>query len=472
MISSMLGVGKKILFVSEKIAALNVVYENLRRVRLSEFALELHSNKANKKEFIENMYRTTTLPRYDFEYQTRFLATKYEYFRNNLHNYDRYLHEIIPSLGVSLFNLYSIYLDTKNEPVPYELKFMDTFNLMDMDRISKTLRDFAGCSKIIGFSDYRESPLYGLIQISEEYIKSGLRADIEASLDLLKKIEGVRKELHVIGLDASNIIDAMKSLEVTDKIVQIKQYKPIYMFKKNRLLINDMIKKYLSYSKEIKTDILNVYKEEVLTLDFAKIRQDYARKLKETKGISKSQTKEFKELDSKVQSYRVAKAKPEVVVEELNDLAKLKAYKAQADNAAISINKALGCDAITNLRQILLDIKVVDQLPDKSISTQAFNNLKAAWETCDLYFSEQQAEYKNLLNLSRIFKIKQFNITSCTIKEAYDRVAEVNQERNHISNYRRTLEIIDELKEKNAEEFLYYYLDNNYNLDEISQRFK
>ena len=472
MISSMLGVGKKILFVSEKIAALNVVYENLRRVRLSEFALELHSNKANKKEFIENMYRTATLPRYDIELKTRFLGTKYEYFRNNLNNCESNLHEVIPSLGVSLFDLYSIYLDTKSEPVPYELKFMDTYNLMDMDRISKSLRDYAGYAKIIGFSDYRESPLYGLNQISEEYIKMGLRADIEASLDLLKKIEGIRLPLKGVGLDASNIIDAMKAIEIADKIVQIKQYRPLYMFKKNRVIINDMIKKYMSYSKEIKTDILNVYKEDILALELPKIRADYARMMKETKGIFKSQTKEFKELDLKVQSYRVAKAKPEVVVEELNDLAKLKAYKAQAENAAASITKALGSDALQNLRQILLDIKAVDSLPDMSISTQAFTMLKNAWEANDLDLEEQQAEYKNLLNLSRIFKIKQFNITSCTIKEAYDRIDEVNKERNHISNYRRTLEIIDELKDKNAEEFLYYYLDNQFDLDEISQRFK
>ena len=211
------------------------LYICLRRVRLSEFALELHSNKANKKEFIENMYRTATLPRYDIELKTRFLGTKYEYFRNNLHNYESNLHEVIPSLGVSLFDLYSIYLDTKSEPVPYELKFMDTYNLMDMDRISKSLRDYAGYAKIIGFSDYRESPLYGLNQISEEYIKMGLRADIEASLDLLKKIEGVRLPLKGVGLDASNIIDAMKAIEIADKIVQIKQYRPLYMFKKIKL---------------------------------------------------------------------------------------------------------------------------------------------------------------------------------------------------------------------------------------------
>ena len=49
--------GKKVLFVSEKLAALNVVYEKLKQAGLEEVCLELHSHKANKKEFIAELCR-------------------------------------------------------------------------------------------------------------------------------------------------------------------------------------------------------------------------------------------------------------------------------------------------------------------------------------------------------------------------------------------------------------------------------
>lgn len=49
--------GKKVLFVSEKMAALEVVYKRLRAVGLSEFCLELHSHKANKREVIKELAR-------------------------------------------------------------------------------------------------------------------------------------------------------------------------------------------------------------------------------------------------------------------------------------------------------------------------------------------------------------------------------------------------------------------------------
>lgn len=54
-IAHCLGEGKRVLFVSEKMAALEVVYRRLRDVGLSEFCLEVHSNKARKVEVIEQL---------------------------------------------------------------------------------------------------------------------------------------------------------------------------------------------------------------------------------------------------------------------------------------------------------------------------------------------------------------------------------------------------------------------------------
>jgi hypothetical protein len=50
--------GKKVLFVSEKMAALEVVKRRLDRLHLGAACLELHSNKTNKKALIEELRRT------------------------------------------------------------------------------------------------------------------------------------------------------------------------------------------------------------------------------------------------------------------------------------------------------------------------------------------------------------------------------------------------------------------------------
>ena len=54
-IGHLLGKGKTVLFVSEKTAALEVVYNRLDKVGLSRFCLELHSNKARKADVLKQL---------------------------------------------------------------------------------------------------------------------------------------------------------------------------------------------------------------------------------------------------------------------------------------------------------------------------------------------------------------------------------------------------------------------------------
>lgn len=55
--------GKKVLFVAEKMAALEVVKRRLENIGLGPLCLELHSNKANKKTVLEELSRTLNVGR-------------------------------------------------------------------------------------------------------------------------------------------------------------------------------------------------------------------------------------------------------------------------------------------------------------------------------------------------------------------------------------------------------------------------
>src|SRR5207245_7582856 len=55
MIADLLDRQKTVLFVSDKAAALDVVYARLRAAGLSEFVLELHSHKATRKEVAKQL---------------------------------------------------------------------------------------------------------------------------------------------------------------------------------------------------------------------------------------------------------------------------------------------------------------------------------------------------------------------------------------------------------------------------------
>lgn len=50
-----LAIGRKVLFVAEKMAALQVVYRRMEKIGLAHLCLELHSNKANKKSVLDQL---------------------------------------------------------------------------------------------------------------------------------------------------------------------------------------------------------------------------------------------------------------------------------------------------------------------------------------------------------------------------------------------------------------------------------
>lgn len=58
LIAHCLAEDKRVLFVAEKIAALDVVYRRLREVGLGEFCLELHSNKSRKLDVLSQLQRS------------------------------------------------------------------------------------------------------------------------------------------------------------------------------------------------------------------------------------------------------------------------------------------------------------------------------------------------------------------------------------------------------------------------------
>ncbi len=58
MIGALMHAGKSVLFVSEKIAALDVVKNRLKDSGLESYLLELHSHKTNRKDVASELLRT------------------------------------------------------------------------------------------------------------------------------------------------------------------------------------------------------------------------------------------------------------------------------------------------------------------------------------------------------------------------------------------------------------------------------
>ena len=96
MICQLLATGKTVLFVSEKTAALEVVYRRLHQIGLGERCLELHSAKAKKSEVIAQLARSWgSLNKHNINWEKE--AERLAQVRNELNTYVEHLHLIYPN---------------------------------------------------------------------------------------------------------------------------------------------------------------------------------------------------------------------------------------------------------------------------------------------------------------------------------------------------------------------------------------
>ena len=106
-VAELLATGKKVLFVSEKMAALEVVKDRLDSVGLGDFCLELHSHKSNRQEVLTELERTLSieLPKKTWQNQ---LLDQIDFRKKSLNAYVNALHESISQTQKSPFTLFGI----------------------------------------------------------------------------------------------------------------------------------------------------------------------------------------------------------------------------------------------------------------------------------------------------------------------------------------------------------------------------
>jgi superfamily I DNA and/or RNA helicase len=104
-ISEYIAAGKSILFVSEKMAALEVVFNRLKEKNLDEYCLELHSYKANKREVINELNRVLVEHIKASKGMSEAEVERLVKRRNQLNSYSEALHRIRSPSSKSVYQL-------------------------------------------------------------------------------------------------------------------------------------------------------------------------------------------------------------------------------------------------------------------------------------------------------------------------------------------------------------------------------
>lgn len=98
--------GKKVLFVSEKKVALDVVHRRLSQIGLKPFCLELHSNKGGKAEVMKQFAEALAVPEVNQPEEWDETVKKLQLTRQELDDYVQTLHKSFPN-GLSTYDCFS-----------------------------------------------------------------------------------------------------------------------------------------------------------------------------------------------------------------------------------------------------------------------------------------------------------------------------------------------------------------------------
>ena len=138
-IADCLGSGKKVLFVSEKKAALDVVHRRLTQSKLDDFCLVLHSNKAGKKEVLGQLDHTLSLygtrPRMSAAAETR-LDTMVN-LRDELNGYADAIYTPIEPLGRSPYEIIGTVARYERDGVPWVSCRIDGIQYLTPQKVSQ-----------------------------------------------------------------------------------------------------------------------------------------------------------------------------------------------------------------------------------------------------------------------------------------------------------------------------------------------
>ncbi|MDR3111723.1 MAG: DUF4011 domain-containing protein [Elusimicrobiota bacterium] len=164
--------GKKVLFVSEKLAALKVVSNNLEKAGLSDFYLELHSNKTNKKDVIEELFRTLCLDRQSSnvdkmnEELTALLNSK-----RQLDDYALTLHEKQPVINRSPYEILGeISKFRSTQDFEYVITGIEKRGVEHLSEVLEVIFNYQAKEYFFG-SDFRESCYFGYTNTDTSFQK-------------------------------------------------------------------------------------------------------------------------------------------------------------------------------------------------------------------------------------------------------------------------------------------------------------
>ena len=319
MIANALMKEKKVLFVAEKQAALDVVHDRLKDIGLEDFCLEIYSNKATKRSVLNQIARNMSLKNLgihtEYEEKLREISKRKE----ELDEYVKALHEPQPC-GLSLRQLIDEYeaMPEDVQRIKISDEFLDGCDAKNLHESRKFIGELVTEGKRIGhphddkfsyvgvgeYSQSMRKALEDCLDNCEEAAKS-LKKAVESAAEAFETAQPSAYQEWVGLLDFSAALLAAK--DIPKFFIEVSSLDALFAAPRDYLIAKGEFEAY-------KKDQLSKWKPEFFEQDPAEIRQRHEAALSKLFGKAKAQ----EELRNELNAYAVSDVKFESALDAAN----------------------------------------------------------------------------------------------------------------------------------------------------------
>ena len=195
LIANALAKGKSVLFVAEKMAALEVVQKRLDSIGIGPFCLELHSNKSKKKDVLEQLRKATEVTKIQTAEEYAAKAKQLATMRAELDGYAEQLHRIL-KCGSDLYSLINEYEHYKDSPdiSSFDRTFIQRLSKPALDQQQMVVERMIAAAKEVGHPHNHPLQRVACTQYTQN-LRNSLQAVVDAYIVQLRHIQTCVKQL-------------------------------------------------------------------------------------------------------------------------------------------------------------------------------------------------------------------------------------------------------------------------------------
>lgn len=219
LIAHCLAKGKSVLFVSEKMAALEVVHNRLNKIGLGSFCLELHSAKAKKAEVLQQLGATLSAPSGRSSDEWGREAERLSRLRQQLNSLVNSMHKQHRN-GLTAFNAIGLCIVNEGgEASPMPWADAETHTVSEADELRETARKIQALAQPLPTLRDHPLALIGHLDWSPSWqddLLAAIEGVLQSSATVKSRLEPIAKVLHIAPLGHS-----METLAVLDSLAEL-----------------------------------------------------------------------------------------------------------------------------------------------------------------------------------------------------------------------------------------------------------